>query len=239
VGAGCPAVTLLEAVYDAERREFTPSKILGAFRRCGLWPFSPKRALAQVADALGLGHTDDSVRGLASAAASDVIQKASIRAKAAKKRTSTGSAVVERAVLHAPNALLERSRKIEADNSSGDAVKAPRAVIHAHKREKETQDEFSAAAAGVDNLCKVCAGRSYRGGKGWSGCNCGRFRVCPGCTNTPAAAAEAVEGHQEECRGEVLNGSSGEESGESDEEKGRHARLSNHEMRLSFKTAIL
>jgi len=59
--------------------------------------------LSQVADALGLGHTDHTTRGVLSAAVADVIQKATSRAKAAKNRTSTGSTVVQRAVRHAPD----------------------------------------------------------------------------------------------------------------------------------------
>eukprot|EP00168_Porphyra_purpurea_P014505 TRINITY_DN4185_c0_g1_i1.p1 TRINITY_DN4185_c0_g1~~TRINITY_DN4185_c0_g1_i1.p1 ORF type:complete len:400 (-),score=16.56 TRINITY_DN4185_c0_g1_i1:389-1453(-) len=88
---------LLEAACTSQRRAFTPRVIIGAFRRCGLWPFAPQRMLAQVADALGVGHTNQSTRGVAAAAAGDVIKEAASRAKAAKKRTSMGSAVVERA----------------------------------------------------------------------------------------------------------------------------------------------
>jgi len=110
-------VVLLEAAYTAESRTFTPGVIVGAFRRCGLWPFVPKRMLAQVADALGLGHTDESTRGVAAAAADNIIQEAAAREKSAKERTSTGSAVVERAVLHAPDALLQQNRDIAANKA--------------------------------------------------------------------------------------------------------------------------
>jgi len=208
---------LLEAAYTAQRRAFTPGVILGAFRRCGLWPFVPKRMLAQVADALGLGHTDESTRGVAAAAAGDVIQEAAPRAKSAKKRTSTGSAVVERAVLHAPDALLQQSRDIAANKAVEDAVKAARGVIRAYKRAKSAQDASAAAAARVANLCRVCTTRTYRSGKGWGGCLCGTFRVCPGCVKTAPAAAAMGE-HGKECPGEVSGGSDSEGSGESEEE---------------------
>ena len=115
---------LLEAAYAAESRAFLPNVIIGAFRRCGLWPFDPERMLSQVADALGLGHTDNSTRGVSSAAAADVIHEATSRAKAAKTRTSTGSSVVQRAVLHAPDALLEQSKEIAANKASDEAVKS-------------------------------------------------------------------------------------------------------------------
>ena len=64
---------LLEAAYAAGSRAFLPNIIIGAFCRCGLWPFDPERMLSQVADALGLGHTDDRTRGVSSPAAADVI----------------------------------------------------------------------------------------------------------------------------------------------------------------------
>ena len=76
---------LLHAAFTAEARAFLMASIVGAFRRCGLWPFVPERMIAQVADALGMGHSDKSTRGLAAAAAADVIQEASSRSKAAKK----------------------------------------------------------------------------------------------------------------------------------------------------------
>jgi len=208
---------LLEAAYTDERRAFTPGVIVGAFRRCGLWLFVPKRMLAQVADALGLGHTDESTRGVAAATAGDVIQEAAGRAKSAKKRTPTGSAVVESAVLHAPDALLQQSRDIAANKAVKDAVKAARGVIRAYKRAKSAQDASAAAAARVANLCRVCTTRTYRGGKGWGGCLCGTFRVCPGCVKTAPAAASMGE-HGKECPGEVSGGSDSEGSGESEEE---------------------
>ena len=73
-----------------------------------------------------------------------------------------------------------------------------------------------AAAARVANLCRVCATRTYHGGMGWSGSGCGRFRVCPGCTNS-MAAAEVLAGHLEECLGEVSDGSNSGEDEESEE----------------------
>jgi len=71
---------LLEAAYAAKSRDFLPNLIIGALRRCGLWPFYLERMLSQVADALGLGHTHDTIRGVSSAAAADIIQKATSRA---------------------------------------------------------------------------------------------------------------------------------------------------------------
>jgi len=191
---------LLEAAYAAETRAFLPNVIIGAVRRCGLWPFDPERMLSQVADALGLGHTGDTIRGVSGAAAADVIHEATSRAKAAKKRTYTGSTVVQRAALHAPDALLEQSKEIAAIKASDEAVKAARAIARAHNQAKKAEKERVAAAARVANLCRVCATRTYRGGKGWSGCDCGHFRVCPGCTNS-MAAVEVDAGHLEECPG--------------------------------------
>jgi len=207
---------LLEAAYAAESRAFLPIVIIGAFRRCGLWPFDPERMLSQVADALGLGLTDDTIRGVSSAAAADVIHEATSRAKAAKKRTSTVSTVVQRAVLHAPDALLEQSKEIAANKASDEALKAARAIARAHKRAKKAEEESVVAAARVGNLCRVCATRKYRGGKGWSGCGCGRFRVCPGCTKS-LAAAEGVAGHLEECPVDFSDGSDSGGDEESEE----------------------
>ena len=191
---------LLHAAFTAEARAFSRASIVGAFRRCGLWPFVPERMIAQVADALGMGHSDESTRGLATAAAADVIQEASSRAKAAKNRSATGSAVVQRSVLHAPDALLEQSRDNAANKASADAVKAAKAVIRAHKKLKRVEDAEAAAAARIANLCKVCRGRTRRGGKGWTGCHCGSFWVCPACTNT-VESTSVMEGHLEECPG--------------------------------------
>jgi len=206
LGDGGTRNALLGAAYAAESRAFLPKVIIGAFRRCGLWPFDPERVLSQVADALGLGHTDDTIRGVSSAAAADVIHEATSRSKAAKKRTSTGSTVVQRAVLQAPDALLEQNKKIATNKASDEAVKAARAIARAQKRVKKAEEESLAAAARVANLCRVCATRTYRGGKGWSGCGCGRFRVCPGCINS-MAATEVVAGHLEERPGDFSDGS--------------------------------
>jgi len=207
---------LIEAAYAAESRAFLPNVIIGVFRRCGLWPSDPERMLSQVADALGLGHTDSSTRGVSRAAAADVIHEATSRAKAAKTRTSTGSTVVQRAVLHAPDALLEQSKEIAANKASDEAVKAARAISRAHKQAKKSEKESVAAAARVANLCRVCATRTYRGGKGWSGCGCGRFRVCPGCTNS-MAAAEVLSAQLEECPGEVSDRSNSRGDEDSEE----------------------
>jgi len=67
---------LLEAAYAAEIRAFLPNVIIGDFRRCGLWPFDPERMLSKMADALGLGHTENTTRGVSSAAAADIIHEA-------------------------------------------------------------------------------------------------------------------------------------------------------------------
>jgi len=122
---------LLEEADNSGRGAFPPGVIVGAFRSYGLWPFAPKRVLAQVADGLGLGHIDDSTRDVAAATAGDVIQATAVRATAAKKWTSTGSAVVERTVIHAADALLQQSRDRTAKKAVEDAVKAARAVLRA------------------------------------------------------------------------------------------------------------
>jgi len=207
---------LLEAAYAAKSRAFLPNVIIGAFRRCGLWPFDPERMLSQVADALGFGHTDSSTRGVSSAAVADVINEANSRAKASKKRTSTGSTVVLRAVLDAPDALLGQSKEIRANKASDEAVKAARAISRAHKWVRKAEKESVAAAARVATLCRVYATRTYREGKGWSGCGCGHFRVCPGCTNSMAAAQD-LAGHLKECPGEVSDGSGSRGDEESEE----------------------
>jgi len=102
----------LEAAYAAEIRSFLPNVIIGAFRRCGLWPSDPERMLSKMADALGLSHTENTTRGVSSAAAADVIHEATSSAKAVKKRTSTGSTVVQRAILHPPMLCLSRARRL-------------------------------------------------------------------------------------------------------------------------------
>ena len=191
---------LLHAAFTAEARAFSRASIVGAFRRCGLWPFVPELMISQVADALGMGHSDESTRGLTTAAAAYVIQEASSRAKDAEDRSATGSAVIERSVLHAPDALLEQSRDNAANKASEDAVKAAKAVIRAHKKLKRVEDAEAAAAARIANLCKVCRGRTRCGGKGWTGCHCGSFWVCPACTNT-VESTSVMEGHLEECPG--------------------------------------
>jgi len=194
------ANVLLHAAFTAEARAFSRASIVGAFRRCGLWPFVPGRMISQVADAFGMGHSDKSTRGFAATAAADVIQKASSRAKIAKTRSSMGSAVVQRSVLHATDALLKQSRDNAANKASEDAVKAAKAVIRAHKKLKRVDDAEAAAAARIANLCKVCRCRTGRGGKGWAGCHCGSFWACPACTNT-AQSTSVLKGHLEECRG--------------------------------------
>jgi len=103
-------------------------------------------------------------------------------------RTSTGSPVVQRAVLHAPDALLEQRKEIAANTAYDEAMKAARAIARAHKRAKKAEEESMAAAAHVANLCRMCATRTSCRWKGWSGCGCGHFGVCLGCTSSMAAA---------------------------------------------------
>lgn len=53
---------LLMAAYAAERRAFTRPVIIGAFRRCGLWPFRPAVLQANVRANLGMVTTGETVR---------------------------------------------------------------------------------------------------------------------------------------------------------------------------------
>jgi len=103
-----------------------------------------------------------------------------------------------------------------ANKASEEAVKAARAISRACKRDTKSKEESVAAATRVANLCRVCATRTYYGGKGWSGCGCGSFRLCPGCKNS-MAAAETLARLLKERPGEVSDGSDsggGEESKE-------------------------
>ena len=108
--------------------------------------------------------------------------------------------MVEKAVLDASNALMEQTWDIAAGKASGDAMKAARGILRAHKRYRMAQDEVSAAAALWYNVYKEGGGRSYWGSEDMSGSNCGRSRVFPRCSKTPAAA-EAAEAHLRECTG--------------------------------------
>jgi len=137
LGDGGTRNAIVEVSYAAESRAFLPNVIIGAFRRCGLWPFDPERMLSQMTEFLGLGHTDVTIRGVSSAAAADVIHEATSRSKASKNWTSTGSTVVQRAVLHAPDALLEQNKEIAENKACDQAVKAARAIARAHKRVKK------------------------------------------------------------------------------------------------------
>jgi len=115
-----------------------------------------------------------------------------------------------------PDAQLEQGKEIAANKASDEAVKAARAIARAQKRAKKAEEESVVATARVANLCRVCVTRAYRGGRERSGCGCGRFRVCPGCTNS-MAAAEVLAGHLDEYPGGVLDGSGSGGDEESEE----------------------
>lgn len=121
--------TLLEAAYRVEVRSFTPSVMVGAFRRCGLWPFNSKLKVDQVASALGMGATNESPRGQASAATADLIQEATQRAQARKRRTIKDTAVVKQGVLRDPALLVAQSKYIAAQKEAEKSAKAARAKV--------------------------------------------------------------------------------------------------------------
>lgn len=210
--------TPLEAAYRAEVRSFTPSVIVGAFRRCGLWPFNSKLMVDQVASALGMGATDESPRGQASAAAADVIQEATQRAQAGKGRTMSGAAVVKQGVLHDPASLVAQSQAIAAQKEAEESAKAARAEARAHNRAANRARAAQAAVVRATNLCAACSARTWRGGKAWLGCVCERLWICPGC-NGSIQAGSVMDQHVKECAGSRKDESSSDEQSESDEDE--------------------
>lgn len=97
---------LLRAAYAAKRRAFTRPVIVGAFRRCGLWPFTPDLMKSNVRNNLDMVETGETPAEAARSAAAAVIQAAQERHSASAASTTTGRAVVQRSKVRSPFMLL-------------------------------------------------------------------------------------------------------------------------------------
>lgn len=97
--------SLLLAAYNAEVLSFTSEAIVGSFRVCGLWPFSPAVMLKRAKANLGMAPEGDSTREVAQSAAAAVIAEATQRNVASRRGSVSGQVSVQRSVLHSGDAL--------------------------------------------------------------------------------------------------------------------------------------
>ncbi|OSX73966.1 hypothetical protein BU14_0317s0025 [Porphyra umbilicalis] len=185
---------LMMAAYQAERQAFSRPVIVGAFRRRGLWPFDADLMQANVRANLGMVESGETPAEAARKAAAEEIQAAQERVNKAATVSSSGKAVVKRAVVHSPWYLMEQQRLMEEEAAKEVAAKAARQEERDQKKEEKGQRLVEKAVARENHRCRVCQDKVHRGGKHWMGCQCDVFWVCPGCSKTMAAGL-AFAGH--------------------------------------------
>lgn len=172
---------LLEAAYEAERRAFTRETIMASFKSVGLCPWSRERVVELARVNLGIGLPSDGVADQARAAAVAVIRQAQEKRCAEKKQVISGNAVVKKAKIYCGRDLLAQH---SAQMAMEEANTASRAAAAAEKEATKVANAAKKAEQAAQRallVCRVCEVRTHRGGKGWSVCHCGSFRVCPGC----------------------------------------------------------
>jgi len=212
---------LMMAAYQAKRQAFSRPVIVGAFRRRGLWPFDADLMQANVRANLGMVESGETPAEAARKAAAEVIQAAQERVNKATTVSSSGKAVVKRAVVHSPWYLMEQQRLMEEEAAKEVAAKAARQEKRDQKKEEKGQRLVEKAVARENHRCRVCQDKVHRGGKHWMGCQCDVFWVCPGCSKTMAAGL-AFAGHFSMCEATVESdldreGGSGGEGSSSEE----------------------
>lgn len=189
---------LLDCAYRAEVRAMTPQVIRGAFVRLGLWPFRKERVLARARENLGVPSDGPSVREQAAAAAADVIAAARERTAAVKSQARAGRAVVVQGKVHSPEALLALHKEREQEEHARAAARTRHRQARAARRVARQLDQEAAVAARVGRRCRQCQECAHRGGRGWSVCRCGQFRLCPRCRVGMVGAA-MIAGHVSAC----------------------------------------
>jgi len=193
---------LLSAAYVAERRTLTPQFIVGASRRCALWPFNASAILARVGANVSLVPAGDTVQSEARSAAAAVLLGAQQRVDATRRRSVSGQATVARGVLHAPEALLAQHRARDAARASELAVREARMAEAAEQRVRKEVDAARRSTQRENNRCRACRKTVRRGGRGSLGCACDVFWVCPACAKTAVGGATMAE-HSQSCTDQV------------------------------------
>eukprot|EP00170_Pyropia_yezoensis_P002807 contig_11823_g2813 len=147
--------SLLLAAYLAEVMAFTSNAIVGFFRLCGLWPFSPATMLQRAKDNLGMAEGGDSTREVAQRAASAVISDATQRNTASRKGTSTGQATVRRSVLHSGATLSAQAHARQAAREKLEEEKVPPAEERLRKRVHKDMAEDQRLLDRKNNTCRI------------------------------------------------------------------------------------
>lgn len=191
---------LLLAAYSAEVKVFTLDAIIRSFRVCGLWPLSPATMLKRAKNNLDVAGEGDSTQEVAQSAAAAVILEATQRNKESRNGTTTGQASMRRSVLHSGAALAAQAHARQAARDKAEEEKQQRAAERIRKRVDKDKAEEQRLLEKKNYMCRVCMSKTHRGGRGWVGCKCGEYWVCPECCVGSVGSAAIVE-HHGECAG--------------------------------------
>jgi len=172
---------VLQAAYEAERLSFTHTTIRASFRSVGLVPWDPTRVLHLARVNLGMDLPSYGVADAARAAAAAVIRLSHDRHMAGKKKVVAGRAVIEKRQIYSAADLVAADRARVAAKVAAEKAKAAKDAQKEATKLQVARDKVEQERQRVLATCRLCTSRVHRGGKLWSVCGCGRFRVCPMC----------------------------------------------------------
>jgi len=172
---------VLQPVYKAERLIFTHTTIRASFRSVGLVPWDPTRVLHLAGINLGMDLPSYGVADAAQAAATAVIRLSHDRHMAGKKKVVAGRAAVEKRRLYSAADLVAADRARVAAKVPAEKAKAAKDAQKETTKLQVARDKVEQERQRVLATCRVCTSRVHCGGKLWTVCGCGEFRVCPMC----------------------------------------------------------
>lgn len=194
--------SVLQAAYEAERMSFTPTTIRASFRSVGLVPWDAARVMHLARVNLGLDLPSEGVADGARAAAAAVIRLAHDRNAADQKSVVAGRAVVQKRRIYSATDLLDADRARVAAEAAAAKAKAAKTAEKEATKEQAARDKVERDRQRVLATCRLCTSHVHRGGKGWTACVCGGFRVCPMCAKESMGKA-IMAAHLMECSRDV------------------------------------
>jgi len=170
---------VLQAAYEAERLRCTHTTIRASFRAVGLVPWDPTRVLHLALVNLGMDLPSYGVADAAQAATAAVIHLSHDRHMAGKKKVVAGRAAVDRRRIYSAADLVAAHRARVAAKVAAEKAKAAKDAQKEATKLQVARDKVEQERQRVLATCRLRTSRVHRGGKLWSVCSRGRFRVCP------------------------------------------------------------
>ena len=98
---------------------------------------------------------------------------------AGKKTFVSGRAAVEKGRIYSAADLVAADRARVAAKVAAEKSKPAKDAEKEATKLRVARDKVEQERQRVLTTCRLCTSRVHRGGKLWSVCGCGRFRVCP------------------------------------------------------------